>query len=584
MKLSDYVIQFLVQKDVKYAFGITGGAIVHIFDSIEKNKDIQYICPQHEQAAAMAADAYSRITGKIGVAIATSGPGATNLLTGTCCSYFDSIPVLIITGQVPSTQLKGKLRSRQIGFQETDIVATFKPNTKYAVLIEKPEDIRYELEKAYYLAMEGRKGPVLIDIPDDVQRAEIDPETLISYVPEKKEINYPLMEKKIDQALTLIKDSKRPVVILGGGIREHFNETKTFIEKLGFPVALTWAAMDLFLDDYYLSVRDFGVTANRVGNYVVQNSDLIIALGTRLDTHEVGSNSKHFGREAKKIVVDIDETELEKYDAMGLKTDIKINGDVKDFLDIINKKEIVKNDVSGWWEKIKDWKNKYPIVDPDYFKEIMINPYVFMDSLSRLSKQDDIIITDAGCNVTWTMQSYILRKKQTLFSAYNHSPMGYSIAAAIGAYYASKKPIICIIGDGGIQMNIQELATIEKHKLPIKILIMNNFGYGMIQQTQELWLNSVYAASDFDHGLAIPDFIKIAEAYNIPTETIYSYNELDEKLSKVLAKDGPILVDVKINPKARIYPKLAFGRPIEDSEPLLDRDEFKNNMIIKPLD
>ncbi|MBR9705287.1 thiamine pyrophosphate-binding protein [Candidatus Pacearchaeota archaeon] len=583
MKLSDYVVKFLEKNGVEYAFGITGGAIIHIFDSLEKS-NINYICPQHEQAAAMAADAYHRITGKLGVAIATSGPGATNLLTGTCCSYFDSIPVLLITGQVPTSQLKNKSNSRQIGFQETDIVNTFKPTTKYAVMIKNPEDIRYELEKAVYLATHGRKGPVLVDIPDDIQRAEINPENIKSFVPEEKKLDLEKLEIQINDSLKLIKESNRPVVILGAGVRDHFNEVKTFIENLGFPVALTWAAMDLFPGDYYLSVRDFGVTASRVGNYVVQNADLIIALGTRLDTHEAGSNSSHFGREAKKIVVDLDNSELEKYQNMGMRTDVLINNDVIDFFNIINKKTIEKNNIQEWSNKIKTWKEKYPICPKEYYNDLPINPYVFMDVLSKKSKEGDVIITDAGCNVTWTMQSYIVRKNQTLFSAYNHSPMGYSLPAAIGAAFAANKQIICIIGDGGIQMNIQELATIDKHKLPIKIFVMNNLGYGMIQQTQEMWLDSCYAASDFDHGLALPDLKKIANAYNIPTESINTHEELEDKMKKILETPGPMLIDVMINPKARIFPKLAFGKPIEDSEPVLSREEFNDNMVIKPLE
>lgn len=584
MKLSDYIADFLAKEKAGHCFGITGGAIVHVFDSIAKNPDLKYICPQHEQAAAMAADAYARITGNFGTAIATSGPGATNLLTGTCCSYFDSIPVLIITGQVPRSQLRGKNKSRQVGFQETDIVNTFRPNTKYSVLIENPERIKYELEKALYIAKSGRPGPVLLDIPDDVQRAEIEPEKLEGFVPEKIEIDKNLLDKKVNEVILLIEKSERPVVILGGGIRESFKETKEFVERLGFPVALTWAAMDLFPRNYPLSVRDFGVTACRTGNFTVQNSDLVLALGTRLDTHEAGSDGKTFAREAKKIVVDLDSNELEKYASLGIKTDVLINFDVKDFLNAIKTKNIKKKDITSWLKKIDEWKIKYPICPPEYFKEKPINPYVFMDALSKESKEGDIIITDAGCNVTWTMQSYPVKPNQRLFSSFNHSPMGYSLPAAIGAAFASKKPVICIIGDGGIQMNIQELATIQRHNLPIKIFLMNNHGYGMMQQTQETWLGSRYVASDENSGLAFPDFIKVSHAYGIPTETISTHEELNEKIRKVLNHNGPMLCNVEINPKARIHPKLSFGKPIEDSCPFLPKDEFLKNMIIKPVD
>lgn len=589
MKLSDYVTDFLIKKNIKHVFGITGGAMVHMFDSIGKNPNIKYICTHHEQAAAMAADGYSRTTKNIGVCMATSGPGATNLLTGVGCSYFDSIPLVIMTGQVPRSQLKGDSKVRQIGFQETDIISIFKPITKYAVLITDPEQIRYELEKAFYLAKNGRPGPVLLDIPDDVQRAEIEPEKLKPFTPEYELKNLVEMEDKIDKTIKLIEKAERPIVILGAGVKLGGTErqAKEFIEKLGFPVALTWAAIDVLPQDHALSVRDFGVTANRPGNFAIQNSDLILALGTRLDTHETGNDISTFAREAKRIVVDIDKSELEKYEKRNFPIDVLINSDVREFFEAINRRlyDLRTKDISEWIKKINEWKEKYPICPKRYFESMeQINPYVFLHVLSEKLGSKDIIIPEAGCNVTWAFQGFEIKEGQKLFTAFNYSPMGYGVPASIGACFANdKKSIIAIVGDGGIMMNEHELATIAKHNLPIKIFLMNNQGYGMIQQTQETWLDSRYEASTNEH-FYLPDFIQLAKAHGIEkTEVIRTHEELEEKIKSVLDYNGPVLCDVRIHPKARIYPKLSFGRPIEDSEPLLSREEFEKEMIVKPI-
>lgn len=588
MKLSDYIAAFLAEQGVRDIFLITGGAAVHLVDSIARNSNLSYVCTQHEQAAAMAADAYSRITENIGVAVTTSGPGATNLVTGTCCSYYDSIPTVFLTGQVPRSQLKGKSKVRQIGFQEADIVSLFKPITKYAVLIKHPEKIRYELEKAFYIARNGRPGPVLLDIPDDVQRAEVNPPELERFIPNEKPVDKTTLKCLVDECVKLIQGSERPVLILGGGIKlaKAQGKAKELVERLSFPTALTWAAIDLFPHDYPLSVRDFGVSAHRTGNFVVQNSDFILAIGTRLDTHETGNNPSTFGREARKVVVDIDESELQKFKSKGMKIDILINFDVNDFLEELLSRKIKTRDISSWMKRIDEWKSKYPICMPEYFEQKEeVNPYVFMDVLSKETREGDIIIADAGGNLTWTMQGYKIRKNQKLFSAFNHSPMGYSLPASIGAYFASRRPIICIIGDGGIQMNIQELATVKHYGLPIKIFLFNNRGYGIVQQTQDTWLQSRYEAANPETGVAIPNFISIGQAYGVPTVTIKNHGELRDGIRRTLNyTDGPVLCNVGIKQHQKIVPKLEFGKPIEDASPLLSREEFLGNMIVRPLD
>ena len=587
MKLSDYIVDFLVKKGVKYTFGITGGAIVHVIDSIFKNPDIEHICTHHEQAAAIAAEAYSRITRNIGVGLTTSGPGATNLLTGVCCAYYDSIPTIFLTGQVPTSQLKRHRKVRQIGFQETDIVSIFRPVTKYSALIDDPKRIRYELEKAFYLATEGRPGPVLLDICDDVQRANISPINFESFVPDGVKKDTVRLEKQVEECVRLIKEAKRPILILGGGIKLAKAEVQTYklVDSLQFPVLLTWGAMDILPDDYPLSVRDFGVSANRAGNFAVQNADLILAIGTRLDTHEVGGNASTFAIEAKKIVVDIDVSELNKYADYGMKIDVPINSDITDFLNIILTEDIHTWNISSWTIQIRKWKVKYPICSEEHFElKDYINPYVFMAILSDESRDGEIIIPDAGGNLTWTMQGFKVKKDQKLFSAFNHSPMGYSLPASIGACTASGNPVTCIIGDGGIMMNIQELSTIARYNLPIKIFIFNNQGYGIIRQTQDTWLESRYFGSGFEFGLMFPDFKEIAKAYRFKVVSMRNHSEVREKIRRVFNTDGPILCDVKIKPDSKIVPKLEFGRPIEDSSPLLGRKEFFENMIVRPLD
>lgn len=579
MKLSDYVASFLAEQGVRHVFLITGGAAVHLVDSIGRNPDIDYICVQHEQAGAMAAEAYSRVTQNLGVALATSGPGATNLVTGVCCAYFDSIPTLFITGQVPQSQLKRDYLVRQLGFQETDVVSMFKSITKSAVLVDSPERIKYFLEQAVYLAKSGRPGPVLLDIPDDIQRAEVEPDQLESFTPKEE-------AKKgvpVEDVLVLLQRSKRPVVILGGGVKlaKAQDSAREFVEGLEFPVALTWAGMDLFPSKHPLVIGGFGVSSPRSGNFAVQNSDLILAVGTRLDTHETGDKLSTFAREAKKIVVDVDRGELDKYRRRGMETDITITADAKDFFNAINDKlDIPRQDISDWMSRIAGWKGKYPICLREYYTQEQVNPYVFMHYLSDASSKGDILITDAGSTLTWTMQGLRVKEGQRLFSAFNHSPMGYALPASIGAAFADTvNTVICITGDGGMQINIQELATIARHKLPIKIFLLDNRGYGIIRQTQDTWLDSRYEASSEEGGLALPDFIEIARAYGMQTETINNHRELRVKIRKVLHAKGAVLCSVAIYPDAKITPKLTIGRPIEDSAPLLSREEFLENML-----
>lgn len=578
MKLSDYMAEFLA-KQTKHIFVGNGGCIVHLLDSIDKNPDLKIIPCENEQGSAIAAEAYTRVSKQLGVAIATSGPGMANLIQGIACAYYDSIPCLYISGESPTSQLKGNRKVRQLGFQEMDVVEIVRPITKYAVLLTDPKRIRHELEKLVYMANEGRPGPVLLDLPDDLQRADVNPTELESFIPKRQ--NQGVDTKLMDEVIRLIEAANRPVAVVGSGVKLGHSEElmKIFLKKSGIPYATTWATIDMFLDDAPNLIGNFGISANRAGNFAVQNSDLLISLGSRLDTHQTGSNPAKFAPKAKKIVVDIDSAELNKNNGMNI--DLKVNCDLKIFLTVLNSRIIKTKDLTQWKNKIHEWRQKYPICPDDYYnQEDKVNPYVFMNELSKETEKGGVIITDAGATLTWTMQGYKIRTPQMLFSAFNHSPMGYALPASIGAQYAAEeRQVICIIGDGGMQMNIQELETVVYNNLPIKIFLINNGEYGIIKQTQDTWLNSRYVASDPCSGLGFPDFCEISKAYGLETVVINNHKELNKVIRKVLQHIGPILCDVRLRNGEKIIPKLEFGRPIEDASPLLPREEFEKNML-----
>jgi acetolactate synthase-1/2/3 large subunit len=586
MKVSEYILGFLAGHGIREVFLITGGVITPIVDAFHGRSDISYICTQHEQAAAMAADGYARVTGKFGVAMGTSGPGATNLITGMGCSWFDSIPVLFITGQVNTFESKGNSGVRQWGFQETDIVEIVKPITKYAKLVQDPEQIRYELEKCIFTAMSGRPGPVLLDIPMNVQRAEIDEQNLQGFVPDPIDTNSDLdLKNKIHQGRELIKSSSRPVCIVGAGVRIAGAQAEfhRFVEKMGIPTVPSWAALDIMKHDHPLFVAQFGVYGNRAGNFAVQNADLIISIGTRLDTRMTGGKPELFARQAKKVLVDIDKAEISKR----VKADVPIVADALEFLKAINEEinDLPPSDLTAWLQRISDWKKKYPMVtEQEYFLEGAVQPRVFIEKLCTVLPDNIVTVVDAGGNLTWSQQAFNIVKDRKIFSAYGYSPMGYSLPAAIGACIANERlPVVCTIGDGGLQMNIQEFQTLAHYKLPVKVFIMNNRSYGIIKQFQEELFDGRYEATDASNGYSVPDFVKIAQAYGLTTDRISSHEEIIDKVRKAIETPGPVICDVWLDDTARITPKTIFGNPIEDQWPFLDDDEFKDNMLIPPL-
>jgi len=588
-QVNTYILDYLVSQGIKDVFVLTGGAIAFVVDAFHGRKDIGYVCMQHEQAGAMMAEAYSRVGPGFSAMMVTSGPGATNLITGMCCAWFDSIPALYISGQVNTNELKGKYTARQVGFQETDIVDIVKPVTKYAVQLTSEHDIKFELEKATYIAKSGRPGPVLLDIPMNFQRVLIDTQKLRSFTIPK---NPPYTDreskltKKVKKVVALIKTAKRPVLLAGGGIKiaKGIKQMHELTTRSKFPTVVSWSGYDIFPRNNKYFIGAHGVYGERGANFAVQNSDLLISVGSRLDTRQTGGKPETFAREAKIIMVDIDKGELNK--RRGLTPYISIETDAKEFLDELLKhlKESDIPQVSDWLKTCQNWAKKYPVVNSAYFDEKeFVNAYAFIKTLSDAAPSNAIVIPDDGGHLCWTMQAWEVKKGQQLFSAYGNSPMGYAFPAALGASVAlNKEQVICIDGDGSIQMNIQELQTMAYEKLPIKLFIFNNKGYGIIKQFQDLYLEGHHEATG--KGVSAPDIIKVAQAYGIKGVVIHNHKEMLSKIKEVLAYKGPIVIDVRINPKQQINPKLEFGRPIEDISPLLSRKEFNENMIIKSLD
>ena len=580
IKISDYIIEFLLSKNINKTFGYIGGAIAHIYHSIDKYKEMEIINCIHEQGAGFAAEGYARITGKSGVAFATSGPGATNLITPIGSCYFDSVPTMFITGQVNTYEYKYDKPVRQIGFQETDIVSIIRPIVKYAVMVDKVEDIRYELEKAYYLSQEGRKGPVLVDIPMNIQRTEVDISSLKSFFDSNEyfELENNKKEKNnIAEVINLLKESKRPIVLIGGGVRlSNANvELLNYVEKYSIPVVYSLMGKDAISEDYKYNLGLIGSYGNRYGNLALANSDLILVLGSRLDTRQTGTSLDTFAREAKIIQVDVDKNEL----GSKIKIDIEINSDVKDFIATLNKYEI-NIDITEWLKKLKEYKNKFSST-VGFDNNLKIPNYV----VSIISKylQDEDICVDVGQHQMWTAQSLNIKATQRVLFSGGMGAMGFALPASIGACIGSNKRTVVIAGDGGIQMNIQELEVINRRKLPIKIFVLNNKNLGMVRQFQELYFDKKYLGTIDDYS--VPNLVDIAKAYAIKARKIDDISKLEIELKDIFSSNEPELINIELPVKmTTVEPKLIVNKPIEDMHPFISKDELSSLMIIKPLE
>lgn len=596
IKLADYVIKFYANIGVDNMFVVYGAANGDLIDAFTRVKNTNYVAVLHEQAGGFAAEGYAKIKGnKIpGVTIATSGPGGMNLVTPAGNCFYDSVPVIFITGQVNSQFLRPDETIRQVGFQETDQCSIFKSITKYSKLILDPNSIKYELEYSLYLATSGRPGPILLDIPIDVQKTLIDEDELVGYNDSDELNNFDddKIKKFIEKLYLDFKKSERPVLLIGGGVRS--SDGVDDLLKLGnilkIPIYPTWNALDIVTSDYEYYAGRVGTYGGSGRNFGIQNSDLLISIGSRISGRITGGNVKTFARAAKKYLVDIDKSNLKK-DFQQVAFDENLHCDAKTFLKkfleylkALNFKN--EDDKKKWTEKCIYWKKKYDPVKPEFFnKSNYVQPYAFIRKLSEKMNKDDIFVADCGGNIVTCNHSFETKKGQRYFTNNGNSPMGFSFSGAIGAYFAEpKKRIVCITGDGGMNMNIQELQTIKNYNIKIKTIILNNHIYGITKAFQETNFEGRCEACG-PKGYSPPNFINIAKAYGIKTMEINNNSEFEEKIEEFLNIDESIVVDVNCHDHHTYEPRI-FGwkTPIEDMYPYIDREEFKKNMIIEPID
>ncbi len=563
---AEWIAEFLAQVGATHVFLLTGGACAFMVDAVARHSKLDYLCFEHEQAASFAADAVWRASGKVGVTLATSGPGATNLITGIATSYFDSIPTLHITGQVNQREASAfhGAKVRQSGFQETDIVSMVAPITKYAIMVRSVEELRIELPKAYAIAISGRGGPVLIDVPMDVQQAEMSAE-FPDLVLEKR----PVPERAALAALgDHISSAKRPVVLWGGGIglAGVQRDVAAWLEQTNVPFVSSWAGLTYFDHNHPSYVGQIGVYGNRGANFVLQNADTVIVLGSRLDNRQRSGNPDNFATDARIVVLDVDIEELRKYVDPRYTA---IHCDLKDLPSILPDLP-VSLPSSEWTDYVIEMRTTYAgqEISTSARRLNSLSPYDVIRRLSEVVAPDAILPNDTGAAVCWAHQAFKV-KDHLFFTSGGNSPMGYALPAAIGAKIAAPgRQVVSLNGDGGVQLNIQELQTIAEHQLDIAIVVMNNASYGIIKQFQDSYLGSRYDAAE--KGYSAPDFRKVAEAYGLR----YVRVEQISDITPDLFGRGAIFIDVILSSQTLIEPKLEMGRPINDQFPYLDMKAY----------
>lgn len=559
IKLSDYVWSYVENLGVRHVFMFPGGGAMHLVDSLGRNSNLQYITLMHEQACTMAAETYARIDYNLGVVLVTTGPGGTNTITGVAAAWLESTPVIMISGQVKTKDLKEGYGIRQHGNQEIGIIDIVASITKYAVLVTDPMSIRYHLEKAVYEATTGRQGPVWLDIPLDVQATIIETNELKRFERPLEQHNRNF-QMQIEKTVELIKKSKRPIIIVGQGL-ERGNGKDIFrklVERLKIPVLTSWIAVEVLDFDNPYNMGKAGMVAPRYSNYALQNSDLVIAIGTRLDSSMIGYDPKNFAPNAQKIIVDIDKNELNKFE---FEIESKIIADATDFVQALLKKiesENINLDVRDWVGDCTDYKHKYPILLEEFKKDgESVNPYYFVDLLSDLLAEDDVIIpgsSGAGIDVFWL--SIRNKKNQRMLATGSLGSMGYGIPACIGACLASGKRTICVEGDGSFQLNIQELGSIIGMNLPIKIFVFNNGGYLSIMNMQRTHFEGHLVGANSQSHLYLPNIAEIAKAYNFTVFEIQKNQEVMNVCRKALDTPGPVLCNIIMNNELTIQPKV----------------------------
>ena len=592
IKLSDFVFNFLSDEyNIKDVFMVSGGGAMHLNDSLGKNKNIKVICCHHEQGCAMAADGYSRISGNIAVVNVTTGPGGTNTLTGVIGEYLDSVPVLYISGQVKyETTIESckKIRLRQLGDQEINIVDIVKPVTKYAVMIKNPLKIKYEIQKAIHIAMMGRKGPVWLDIPLDVQASIIDENSLLEFKLEENKVEM-TEENKIPKIINILKNSKSPIIILGYGVRlsNSIEEFFKLIKKLDIPVLSTFNGFDIIPTEHKNYMGRIGTIGTRYGNIILQNADTVLSLGSRNNIRQISYNYKNFVKRAKHfIAIDIDEAELNK---PTVKYTLKIKSDLNIFLKNLNKG--LENENIDIFEKWKLWalniKEKYSKLLEEYISKNEVNPYYFTYKLTKKLKNDSIVVSTNATPSLALFQVGIVKDKSRMFCNSGCAAMGFGLPASLGASISSKnKQVICLEGDGSIMMNLQELQTISYNNLNIKLFLFNNNEYSSIRQTQDNFFNR-RTGCDLSSGVSFPNWEYIARAFNLKYFIIDKKNDIDIKLNEILDIDGPVFCNVILEKGYLFLPKISsetlsngkiVSRSLEDMSPLLSKDELNNNI------
>lgn len=598
VKLSDYVMRFIADQGVKHVFMLPGGGAMHLNDSLGRCPDLEFISNLHEQAAAIAAEAYARVTNNLGVALVTTGPGGTNAITGVAEAWLDSTPCLFLSGQVKRADLSRNLGVRQFGVQEIDIVSIVKPITKYAITIMEAESIRYHLEKAVYLSKSDRPGPVWIDIPLDIQAAMVDPETLSGFNPADMQPAFDpdQLQSQVAKTIELLNESKRPVLLAGNGIRlaGAKGDFRELVERLGIPILTTWLGLDLIPEIHPLFAGRPGAIAPRGANFTLQNSDFLLSIGARLDMAMVGYAYDRLARAAKKVIVDIDPAEISK---MKIPVELPVQADARAFiLELLHQSgSIEPNPRITWVKRCQDWKTKYPVILTEHrTQKDFVSTFVFSEAMSEeLGENALVVLMSAGACVEAFILAFRVKEGQRIFHNRGTGAMGLALPASIGACLANdRQQTICVEADGGFQMNIQELETIIRLKLPIKIFVLNNQGYASIRTSQNRYFGRLTGA-DATSGLTFPDTIKVAAAYGFATKCISSQTDLREQIQQVLQSDGPMVCEVMVVPDEVRAPCLSsrslpngkmVSTPLEDLWPFLDREEFLSNMIIPPLE
>lgn len=588
IKLSDYVIQFFVERGIQDCFLISGGGIMHLLDSVGRNGGMRYFCNYHEQACAIGAEGYARVTTRPGLCLGTTGPGAINALSGMTAAWVDSVPLILLAGQVRTDIIADYDKVRQVGPQEGNLVAMAKPVTKYAITVKDPLRVRYELECAYYYATTGRPGPVVLEFPLDVQAALID-ETKLEPFPLPSAGPSRELAGDVAGVIEAIRQARRPLFVAGNGI--HYSNSRNLLyevlSRTQIPVVLPLTAKDLVHEDHPFQLGVFGPSGQRRANFAVQNCDCFIGLAAGLNLQKTGFNLSGFAPNARKIFIDVDEGQLKH---QSIRPDLAVQADIHGFLtEFLRQSDALDlRPPENWLDACRRWKNRYPVMTSDYYQDRHhVNTYVLMDVLSDLVAPEDLVVTGNGTEVASFYQAFKVQRGQRAFNL-GWGACGWDLPTAIGACVGSGgRRTICATGDGSIQWNIQELLTIRNYQLPIKVFIVNNGGYTCIRYTQKNFFEGRFVGSDPRTGVANPDFEHLACAYGIPFAAIRTNAELRDGIDAVLRTEGPVIcelhvaVDQGISPRVSSYRRedgMLESRPIEDMAPFLSREEVFENM------